>query len=1280
MIVRGLFHISKTVIRLLWLALILAILIGGTFFWFSSQINNERERISDWLTDVSGYPVEIGALDIHWQGWKPKARAQRLTIQLTPSTPISCEQAQLGLDLYESIMQRQLVFSEVRLDDMQLAVVRQLDGDLTLAGKAWSPQSWSAQAYGTGDTALPAWLTQLQRLEVHNIQLDYADLLMPNLSGMYTLKQASIAQQGMGWAWQSDVILPPALGDAMGFSGTVDTTQHPAAVTWQFTGKALSEQWLDDLPIAGAIVRTGKLDIQVAGTAAAMDVQTIQGDISLQNMQLQGEGKAVDNRFILPSLVLTIEGLRQGEGGNVTIKYARDAEVDPAERGQWSVNYSPQGWQLNADQVALLLWSKLALVFDGLPDAAHAQLKAQYPQGTAENVYINYSIKDGLQQAVFGVAGLKVNAWQDIPAVAVGKATINIQQRAASVTLIDAPVTLNQGHDMINMSHVTGQLQWQKTSNGWLAETSKITLSTADFSLTASGSMQQQDDVLRTDINAEVQDFQVPNWKRYVAMDKLDPEFHEWAKDAFTAGVISKGTLRWQGNVADFPYEKEGAEGSFSVLLAVEDAGLHYAPDWPDLSGVTGEVIIANNTLTVNSNSGEIAGMAMGETQTVITNLTNRKALLTLSGKVAGGTPNVITFLATSPLKEKFGSYVAGVESAGNTAIDLMLKVPLSHSWDAQVTGKARLRNSRLKRADLADVAITNINGTLAFTNDGLTVNDATAHLFDTPVSVDVSTGSEAGVVTTTISAHSHLGAAQLAEVLKQPLPDFVTGAADYQVNVKISEQAKDNFDIDVTLTSDLVGIGIDLPAPLGKPKETARSLAADVSWATGLRIQGRYDNILSAAAAQQDDAWRGEIRLGDQSPALPLADWRIRGTLSTLDVAPWQDWLVAHPTDDEADMPFNDISVRFGTLSLPSLDLHHITMTALKSEGAWQVVVAADELAGSVTLPMVKDETTPIKGTFKYIHLPKSTDEEVLSSIQDKAGDKTSTLWPPVVLYCDDFRMNDLPLGQIKLYSHRTNNAWVLSELTLTGPTHYVAVSGEWQQTADINETHLIASGESDDAAALLTHFGFQPAVVSKNVDLELNLKWAGDPLAFTPATIKGKLGLTVGAGQLVDVDPGAAGRVFSLLSFTAIPRRLALDFSDLFNEGFAFDSIESQFTIAAGYMVSDKTLLTGPTANVAMTGRVGLVTEDYDQQIVIKPNLSSSLPLVGAAAGGVVGLGIGTAVLLADKVINKLFGGDLINIMSYQYHLSGQWDAPEFSPLVQTPPASNDTILGLQ
>ena len=132
--------------------------------------------------------------------------------------------------------------------------------------------------------------------------------------------------------------------------------------------------------------------------------------------------------------------------------------------------------------------------------------------------------------------------------------------------------------------------------------------------------------------------------------------------------------------------------------------------------------------------------------------------------------------------------------------------------------------------------------------------------------------------------------------------------------------------------------------------------------------------------------------------------------------------------------------------------------------------------------------------------------------------------------------------------------------------------------------------------------------------------------------------------------------------MSIVALPRRLALDFRDVFNKGFGFDKISGDFRIVDGETYTCNLTLEGPAADIAIVGRAGLVNRDYDQIAVVSANFGNTLPVVGAVVGGPQV----AAVLL---VFSQIFKKPLQEVTQVYYSFGGTFD----EPLIEATTAEN-------
>ncbi len=169
----------------------------------------------------------------------------------------------------------------------------------------------------------------------------------------------------------------------------------------------------------------------------------------------------------------------------------------------------------------------------------------------------------------------------------------------------------------------------------------------------------------------------------------------------------------------------------------------------------------------------------------------------------------------------------------------------------------------------------------------------------------------------------------------------------------------------------------------------------------------------------------------------------------------------------------------------------------------------------------------------------------------------------------------------------------------------------------------------------------------------LEGKIGWNGTPVDLDYVSLSGDMKLEASKGQFVKLDPGAAGKLLGLISLQGLPRRITLDFKDVFSEGFAFDSIAGRIDVKAGLMHTDRLQIDGPSARILMRGDVDLQNETQKLVVNIQPELGGTAALGVAIINPIAG----AATLLAHKVLQN----PLNQIFSFDYSITGKWDDPK-------------------
>jgi uncharacterized protein YhdP len=213
--------------------------------------------------------------------------------------------------------------------------------------------------------------------------------------------------------------------------------------------------------------------------------------------------------------------------------------------------------------------------------------------------------------------------------------------------------------------------------------------------------------------------------------------------------------------------------------------------------------------------------------------------------------------------------------------------------------------------------------------------------------------------------------------------------------------------------------------------------------------------------------------------------------------------------------------------------------------------------------------------------------------------------------------------------------------------------------------------SVSSENTGKALSLFGFAKAIGKGTTAAQAHLQWPGTLLDFGPASVAGKVQFTVRDGSLLKIQPGA-GRIFGLLSVATLPRRLTLDFSDLFGKGLAFDRIKADFRLENGTAHPEIFHIDSPAARIEVSGPVDLVRREYDQTVTVMPHFSSTVSLLGALAGGPA---VGVILFLTQK----LFQANMEQLAQDQYRITGSWEHPHIESIerarAEVPGVMNDS-----
>ncbi len=489
-------------------------------------------------------------------------------------------------------------------------------------------------------------------------------------------------------------------------------------------------------------------------------------------------------------------------------------------------------------------------------------------------------------------------------------------------------------------------------------------------------------------------------------------------------------------------------------------------------------------------------------------------------------------------------------------------------------------------------------------------------------------------------------------------------GSADWRGVLTMKKKVPD-----LVIESSLQGIASSLPAPFAKTaaetvslKIERRSIGPQQD-----RISLAYGDVVKAELLRRNDGRqtlieRGVVRLGSGEPGeLDRAGIWVRGTLKKFDV---DEWLAFNRNaDGEAGFSIAGADVKFGQVEMFGRRFSDVGLTMTPQTTATQLAFTGREIEGSASWR--GEGKGRLTARLKKFTLPPA-DPALPASMPAKAAPGKSMELPALDVIVEQFQHGQKQLGRLELIAVHQERDWRIEKLRLSNPDSVVNAEGVWQGWQTQPRTQMNVKMEVTDIGKTLTRWGYPPGVRRGTAKIEGSLAWAGSPYDFDYPTLTGQLVVEAANGQFLKLEPGI-GKLLGILSLQSLPRRITLDFRDVFSEGFSFDSIIGAVKIDRGVATTENFRLQGPSARIVMAGEVDLARETQKLRVRVTPHLSDSVSIAGALLGGPI---VGAAAFLAQKILKD----PLEQLVSFEYNVTGGWSDPQVAKVERAPPPMSE------
>jgi uncharacterized protein (TIGR02099 family) len=1254
---RGFALLLRLALGLCALSLVLAALYVSLGRELVPLVAEYRLEAEDKARQALAMPVQIGALEGLWQGFSPVLTAHDVTVGKGAGA-LQLDQVRMVPDVLASLLARQLRIARLELEGLKLVVVQGKDGRWSLKGLPLRSES--------APLDLAQVLTQAQmvsRLSLVNSQvtvqavdhpartLTYVNLTLLNGSTRQRLDGRLLLPDGQPLALQVRTRLRAERWQEAKAELYLSLPQSDWAA---WVPASLLAQWrLEQLQMGGEVWRAvSRLHVPQFKAGYAK-----RKSIALNNVALNAYFTRTELGFklLLDDLAFSRDDQRWGEVSLALNQQAENAELQ-------------EQWLLSADRLDLGPLQPLVAALAPLPDTTMALLEQLKPQGALRNIQLDYRplLTDSKRlQFSANLERIGFAAWHGSPAAEnvsgsisgdLGQGELRVDSEDFSLhfpTLFPQPWRYKTANALL-----TWQIDEQAFTlrSPYLQVVGEEGLAAADFLIRLRVDPSEEDYM---DLRVGLRNGDARYTEKYLPSRSpgLSHELDAWLKSAIRGGAVDEGLFQYQGSLNK---GAKNAERSISLFFAVHDVELAFQPGWPSLREGRGSVLIEDTGVRVDLAEGRLLDSRVRNAQALIaTALPGQPPRLLLTSELASTVDDALHILQQTPIgtAETF----AGWRGAGALTGKLKLDLPLRKGLTPVVVVDFAADGAQLSLPN-PPLQFSQVQGAFRYnTASGLSAPDIRAHVLGHAVRGTVLAEGAQGRARSRIEASGQIAVNELSMWLgvTEPLP--VSGSLPYRLNLALN-----GADSQLRVSSTLKGTVIELPVPFGKTADTERS----TEWRMSLggreqRYWLDYADLLSlsfAASPGQFNQGRGEIRLADGPSSLPTSQGlRVRGRVAQLDWTAWQPVLQPYtsvPVND-AQQLFKDAQLRIGRFNGFGVSLDALEVGVERESAKWMISLDSSQLKGQVGLP--EGGGAPIALTLDYLRFPAAklkVDGEPVVEAPDPLAAVDPSSFPALDVRIAEVFQGMEPLGSWSLKARPISGGVRFSELDLNLKGLKVGGRAIWQQTASGVRTAYEGRLGGADIADVLISWSFAPTASSRDFHVDVDGDWPGSPAWFSMKRFTGLLDASLRAGQFSEVQgPASALRVFGLLNFNSIGRRLRLDFSDLTGKGLSYDRVKGKLEAKKGVFVTrDPITLVGPSSNLELNGTLDMANERIAAKLLVTLPVTNNLPLAALIVGAPA---IGGALFIADK----LLGDRVARFASVQYDVTGPWQNPDIS-----------------
>jgi len=1265
----------KTIFRrtktLLWTAfsilVVLAAVIVGIGKLLMPYSDRYQPRLEAWLSEEFGQPVVLESFEGDWTAFGPRLVLRGM--KLLPADAVAAgdpaesvaevviESAALDIKPVNALIPGFPLYN-FRLIGADFELLHTTDGQLKLSG-------FGVSRRGTGESSALKELARVGEVVLENSSLQYTDerhgiqLGFSDINGRLHLEgdQLSTEVRASLFDQRSELVYGKIEATLLLI---LDDQQKLTHAAWQATSRDLMlAAFQGRVPPNPFLPLTGWLNAELWGKWSRQDGLRISGETELREAWLINEQQDMELARINSRFRWHYSGKGRWNLHLADFLYDDGQQSWTAPRVSITRNMAEDlGLWISADELPLEVPLNVArdvMSIYGKP------WPAVLPRSAGGRVTDFDLILNSSWQMSFVAGNMQ-------------QASVLDWERWPDVQGLDGNVLISEGAGRIHLQSEQLALDWPRMfreplslkmpscdldlslGDSWQVGFSACSIENDDLAVAGDVVISGNEGKPAVDVNISLLRANVGQLGPYWPESIMKKNIKGWLRRGLQAGEIVAGRFQIHGDMDDWPFLN--GEGRFEALAEVQGGHIDFLEGWPGARDVHAIARFEGASMDIQGSVGEIGGVTVESVNAGIADL--KAPLLGIDYRSQSELPRYLDFLRQTPLLDNLETDLTEFTISGPASTTGSLLIPLGRvAGNLSVDGSVLIEGG-LFSDPVSDVTLQEIGGDLKYSERGFEGPGLAAVFRGYPAHLDL--------VADFDGAEKFRADLEGTFGVKDVIPEFlmqdflaleqVGGDCNWQVSLSVAAgDDPDQNDTVLRIESGLEGIAMDLPAPMHKmPGEkwplvlsyplTGPKRLLDVVFED--RASLRFD-----MSAEDSSPLSAVIHLGNDMPELPEDGFiRLEGGSEFIDLDGWIDIIIDEATSGGG---VEELTLEGGDLNAGSL----LFLDRLFSDVTLQFEVegsdinagfTAQDIDGSLRFTIGDSGTNSLSAEFERLVLgdPVSTGMDTESDPSDL---------PALHLYVRSFSYAGVELGETRIEAYPTAEGFHFEKVDASSEQISVQASGDWSldeqgQRSDFN-IHMASESLGD----FLSSLDISSSVQGGQTLVDFNAWWPGSPATFALSRLNGEIEFSVIDGNISDASSGT-GRLLGLLSITALPKRLSLDFRDVFDSGFSFDEAGGTFVMENGSARTDDVLLKSSAADISVSGRTDLVAREYDQLLTVRPGLGNTLPIIGVLAAGPAGAAAGLA-------LQGLLHDELAEASKVSYTIKGDWDDPQFEPV---------------